>query len=191
VKPHAIRFLASVLVAGTLSACATTEQARRKEQEQLKKETNPKELLAKGEAAARAGDMTRAEQYLVAALKAGGNERVVIQRLLVVCAADQRYPVALEYADNYLRRHPEDTEVRFASASMYAAIDERERAERELGRVLTDRPAWADAHFALATVLREKGSPLEADRHYREYLRLSPQGAYAESARGYLLKSVP
>ncbi len=176
-----------------LAACATTEQARRtKDQEQLRKDGDPGELFARGEAAARVGDMTRAEQYLVASLRAGGDERRVVQRLLVVCAADQRYPVALEYADNYLRRHPMDTEMRFAAASIYAAVGDRTRAEEDLARVVTEKPGWADAHFALATVLREKGSSaLAADRHYREYLRLSPSGTYAEAARGYLLKSVP
>jgi len=180
-------------LAGTLAACATTEHAKKsKEQEQLKKDADPAELIARGEVAARVGDMTRAEQYLVAALKAGGDERTVVERLLVVCAADQRYPVALEYADNYMRRHPADTEVRFAAATMYAAIGDRTRAEEDLSRVVAEKPDWAEAHYALATVLREKGSSaLAADRHYREYLRLSPKGEYAEAARSYLLKSVP
>jgi predicted Zn-dependent protease len=158
----------------------------------LKKETQAAELFSRGEAAARAGDMTRAEQYLVAAGKAGSNERAVIQRLLLVCVADQRYPAAAEHADNYLRRHPADTEVRFASASIYAAIGDGARAERELARVVSERPDWAEAHYTLATVLREqRASALGADRQYREYLRLAPGGAYAEAARGYLLKAVP
>jgi tetratricopeptide (TPR) repeat protein len=192
VKRRAVLGLGWVLFAGALAGCATTEQARNREEAQLKQESAPAELLAKGDAAARVGDMTRAEQYFVAALKSGGNEKDIVQRLLVACVADQRYPAALEYADNYLRRHPEDAEVRFASASIYAAIGDAARAETELLRVLAEKPAWAEVHYAIATVLREKGSsPLEADRHYREYLRLSPTGTYAEAARGYLLKTVP
>jgi tetratricopeptide (TPR) repeat protein len=183
-----------VLVVALLafSGCASRAARERSEADAIKKETDSKELFARGEASAAAGDMTRAEQYMVAALKAGGDDRAITQRLLVFCAADQRYPVALDYVDTYLRHHPNDTHLRFARASLYAATGDRAKAEEDLERVIAEKPEWPEAHFELATVLREKGSSaLVADLHYREYLRLSPDGAYAEAARGYLLKSVP
>jgi len=176
-----------VLLVG-LAGCAAQQK---RGPDQANQDSNPKELFARGQASAAAGDMTRAEQYLVAALRAGGDEGTITRRLLVVCAADQRYPVALDYADTYLRHHPTDTELRFARASLYAATGDRARAEEDLERVVSEKPDWPDAHYELATVLRENGSSLlSADHHYREYLRLSPNGAYAETARGYLLKSV-
>jgi tetratricopeptide (TPR) repeat protein len=181
-------FLVLLLV---LAGCAARGAQPKKGPDQANQDTNPNELFARGQASAAAGDMTRAEQYFVAALKAGGDEGAITRRLLVVCAADQRYPVALDYADTYLRHHPTDTELRFARASLYAATGDRARAEEDLERVISEKPNWPDAHYELATVLRENGSSLlSADRHYREYLRLSPNGAYAETARGYLLKSV-
>ena len=173
-----------------LAGCAA-RAAQEKRADQTNPDTNAKALFARGQASAAAGDMTRAEQYFVAAMNAGGDEGTITRRLLVVCAADQRYPVALDYADNYLRHHPTDTELRFARASLYAATGDRARAAEDLERVVSEKPDWPDAHYELATVLRENGSALlSADRHYREYLRLSPTGAYAETARGYLLKSV-
>src|ERR1043165_3527417 len=101
-----------------LAGCAA-QHKRAPDQANL--ETNPKELFARGQPSAAAGDMTRAEQYFVAALRAGGDEGVITRRRLGVCAADQRSPVALHYADTYLRHHPDDTELRFARASLYAA----------------------------------------------------------------------
>jgi Tfp pilus assembly protein PilF len=182
-----------LVAAIALSACATTREARRqRDQEELKKETDPRQLIAFGHAAAAAGDMTRAEQYLVTALKAGGDEKTIVPLLLVVCAADHRYPGALEYAENYLNRHPEDADVRFAASSIYAAVGDRVRARIGFERVVAQRPEWAEAHYGLATVLQEEGAePVAADKHYREYLRLQPEGPYAEAAREHLLKTVP
>jgi tetratricopeptide (TPR) repeat protein len=177
-----------VLVAG----CTTRAAQQKKDAEDIQKETSAKELLARGEASGMAGDMARAEQYFVAALKAGANERHVTQRLLAVCATDHRYPVALDYADNYLRHHPTDTELRFARAALYAATGDRDQAEIDLQQVIAEHPEWAEAHFELATVLREGGSAVvRADHHYREYLKLDPKGPHAEAARGHLLKAVP
>jgi len=174
-----------------LTGCGARGARQKTGADDIKNETNAGELLARGEASAAVGDMTRAEQYFVSALKAGGDERAITQRLVVVCATDQRYPVALDYAETYLRHHPSDTHLRFARASLYAATGDRARAEDDLERVTMEKPEWAEAHYELATVLRENGSSmLSADRHYREYLKLSPNGAYAESARSYLLKSV-
>jgi tetratricopeptide (TPR) repeat protein len=180
-------FVLSLLLAG----CSTRDARQKNVPNQANEDTNPKELFARGSASAAVGDMTRAEQYFVAALRAGGDESAITRRLLVVCAAEQRYPVALDYADTYLRHHPTDSELRFARASLYAATGERGRAVEDLERVVSEKPDWPDAHYELATILRENGtSLLSADRHYREYLRLSPNGSYAETARGYLLKSV-
>jgi tetratricopeptide (TPR) repeat protein len=158
----------------------------------LAKTNDANQLVAFAQAAAAAGDMTRATEYLVAALRQGGDEKAIVQRLIVVCVADQRYPGALDYAETYLRRHPGDTDVRLVTASIYAAIGDVAKARDGFERVIAEKPDIADAHYGLATVLTEDGSQLlNADRHYREYLRLQPRGTYAEAARDHLLKSVP
>lgn len=163
-----------------------------KKENDLTKTNDPKQLVAYAEAAAAAGDLTRATEYLVAALKQGGEEKPIVQRLIMVCAADQRYPGALDYAETYLRRHPGDTDVRLVTASIYAAIGDLGNAREGFERVIAEKPDLADAHYGLATVLKQDGAELlNADRHYREYLRLQPNGSYAEAARDHLLKSVP
>jgi protein O-GlcNAc transferase len=186
------RLLALAISLALASSCATRAAQQKKEAEDIRNETSATELFARGEASAAAGDMARAEQYFVASLKAGADERQVTRRLLVVCAIDHRYPVALDYVDTYLRHHPTDTELRFARGSLYAATGDRDQAEIDLQQVISEHPEWAEAHFELATVLREAGDAVvRADEHYREYLKLAPQGPHAEAARGHLLKSVP
>jgi tetratricopeptide (TPR) repeat protein len=184
--------LSAGLCASLTLGCGTAPTKAQREQRALEQEASADELFKKGQAAGTIGDLTRAEQYFVAARKAGGDERKIIQRLLVVCIADQRYPVALEYAEQYLHRHPGDVDVQFAAASIYAALGDTTRARRLLERVVRSRPDWSEAHYALATVLREEGAaPGLADVHDLEYLRLTPKGPLAERARARLSKAAP
>ena len=180
------------LLAVLLLGCAHTPQQRAREDAAVvREETVPARLVERGDAAASVGDMTRAEQYYVTAIKGGGDERVLTQKLLIACVQDGRYPAAANYGEDYLRRHPEDTEVRYALATIYIGLGELDRARRALEQVVAEQPNIAEAHYALATVLRTQGdSLLDADRELREYIRLRPNGEYVEAARASLLKSV-
>jgi len=183
--------LAIVLAFSAASGgCAETQRQRQaRDLQVLGAEATPQRLRARGEAAAMAGDLTRAEQYFVAALRAGGDERLLTERLLIVCVTDGRFPAAASYAEDYLSKHPADTDVRYAVATVYFALGNLDASRAELDRVLRARPDMADAHYTLATVLRKLGdSSVEADRHLREYIRLEPNGAYAEAAKDLLLK---
>ena len=190
---RALMTILALAVVTATAACAQTPEAKAsKDLEAMRTETTPERLQTRGEASATAGDLTRAEQYFVAALHAGGDPRALTKRLLIVCITDGRYPAAATYADDYLRKHPSDTEVRYAAATVYVGMGDLQRAREGLERVVSERPLDADPHYALASVLRQEGdSLLEADKHYREYLRLSPDGEFAEAARSSLLKSVP
>lgn len=185
----------AVLLAVLLAVSACGGGPRQKAAEDaavIRRETTPERLQARGESAAMVGDFTRAEQYFVAALHAGGDERTLVKRLFVVCVTDGRFPAAASFGEDYLRRHPGDTDIRYALATVYIALGDLDAARPELERVIEERPDHADAHFALATVLRQTGEGLlDADRHLREYIRLEPKGEHAEAARASLLKSVP
>ena len=182
------RFLTLSLLLAVTSACGESQALR--DRAELKREVAPQELMRKGDASASLGDMTRAEQYYVMAQRAGADEHQIVQRLLVACVADQRYPVALEDAERHLRRHPGDVEVRFATASLRAALGDLTIARDLMLEVLREQPAWAEAHYALGSVLRQMGEQQAlADEHDVEYLRLSPQGTYAEAARDRLRRN--
>ena len=149
-------------------------------------------LLVQARAYERSGDYVRAEQYLSAALTAGANENRILPLQVRVCLADQRYRDAEQYLENYLRRHPTKQSARFLLATLHMALGHNELARRELARVVHEDPRQADAHFALATLLREQGLDYaEADTHFRAYLALNPEGPHAEEARGSLMTAVP
>lgn len=53
-------------------------------------------------------------------------------------------------------------------------------------RAVETDPGFADAHFNLAMALEEAGQRASAKRHWRIYLQLEPDGAWAEVARRHL-----
>jgi predicted Zn-dependent protease len=185
------RSIAGVVATCAVTACGSAAAGGRNAERQAAADSSAATLLKRGRAAAAIGDLTRAEQYLIAALKAGGPEGAITRELLVVCVADQRFPAALEYAEQHLHRHPKDTEVQFAAASIYAAVGQGDRARVLLEDVVQRRPDWPDAHYVLASVLRDASEQERADRHDLEYLRLEPEGKLAERARARLRRGTP
>jgi tetratricopeptide (TPR) repeat protein len=187
----AIRALACLALL-LATACGSAAARQQRDRDTLRREALPETLVERADAAASVGDMTRAEQYYVAALTAGGENKPLVQRLLRVCVADQRYPVAAYYAEQYLRRHPRDWDITFAAASIQAALGRHEAAQRLLEQVVRERPSSAEAHYALASVLRDRGeAPERADVHDLQYLKLEPGGPFAETARARVTGPTP
>jgi tetratricopeptide (TPR) repeat protein len=156
----------------------------------FQEEESASKLLARGKAFASIGDYTRAEQYLAAALEQGADPKIVMPLLLKACVAEQRYRVAINYAEPELRKHPSNYRLRFVLASLYETIGDIAGARGQLERVIKDKPDDAPVHFALGVLLRDKeGDLVGADVQFREYLRLDPTGDHAEEARDSLLKT--
>lgn len=150
------------------------------------------ELMQHARALAQNADYTRAEQYLNLALQSGRDEAEVTPLLIDVCIQDQRYRAALQYAQEHLRRHPRAYRLRFVEATLLSALGDVAQAREELEKVLNVSPDHADAHYSLAVLLRDDlGNRLEADQHFRSYLRLAPRGAHAEEAGESLLEAMP
>lgn len=139
----------------------------------------------------RRGDSLRAEQYWMEALDRGAPADVVLPHLFKAYVRDRQYRLAAQRAEDHLRRHPNSTRVRLLLAALYQAVDDYPQAVRQYRAVVRHEPQRADAHYALATALVEEGHDRSgADEHYRRYLELAPNGAYAERAQAALLKEV-
>ena len=181
------------LVCLATAACASSGASQVKaDMAVMKQEGGPEKLIDRGKAFAAINDTTRAEQYFAAAIASGGDERIGVPLLLTVCAQDGRYRAAIQYAEGYLKGHPGDVRVRFVLGTLYAAVNEPTLARAALTVVVEARPEEADAHFALAVLLRDSEHDFAgADREFREYIRLKPRGAHAEEAQASLLKSIP
>ena len=190
----AVRCLACAGVIGMLTACASSRSGAEAKANlnAFEREQNPERLIEYGKAFAQVGDLTRAEQYFAAAIAAGGDQRKILPTLVRVCIQDGRYRVAIRYTEEYLHDHPSDFRSRFVLGTLYSAIGESDEAKKHFEEVLSRSPNDADAHFALAVLMRDTHEdPVGADHHFREYLRLKPGGSHAEEAESSLLKSVP
>lgn len=184
--------LLGVACAATGCGPATPVEKAQADMQTLRREGTQDKLVDRGRAFAAVGDTTRAEEYLAAALEQGADAREVLPQLLEVCVQTGRYRSAIQHAENHLRRHPDDLRTRFVVGTLYAAIGETKDAKRELATVVEKRPNEAKAHYALAVLARDSDNDLvAADHHFREYLRIEPNGAHAEEARGSLLKRMP
>ncbi|MEQ9323059.1 MAG: tetratricopeptide repeat protein [Polyangiaceae bacterium] len=189
------RGLAAVLlVSGALasSGCGAAASEPSAQADVMREEKTPDKLIARGRAFAKVGDLTRAEQYLAAALDAGAEVDVALPMLLRVCIAEQRYRAAIAYGEPYLKKRPDDTRLRFVIASLYSNIGETVTAREHLEKVVEAQPDNAEVHFAMGMLaLESDGDMVTADGHFREYLRLEPQGTHAAEARSHLLRSMP
>ncbi|HYQ44848.1 MAG TPA: tetratricopeptide repeat protein [Polyangiaceae bacterium] len=183
------RYLTLIFALG-LAACARS--AKGPQTQALHDEPQAALLVQRAHQFADAADYTRAEQYLNLATKRGGDETQVMPLLIDVCVRDQRYRAALQYAEEHLRRHPRSYRLRYIEATLLRALGDIGKSRQELQRVLDASPDYADAHYSMAVLLRDQlGSHQEADRHFREYLRLAPRGQHAEEAGESLLEAVP
>jgi tetratricopeptide (TPR) repeat protein len=150
-------------------------------------EASARELFDRGVALSGRGYATKAEQYLALAALRGYPEHLVLPRLLRICLASSRLRAALNHAEPYLIRHPDDWLLRYLVASIYVALEKPARARRELERVVVSNPRHAPAHYLLAIVLRDAfADPNAAARHFNRYLLLAPDGDHALESRAWL-----
>lgn len=180
--------LATVL-ALSAGGCAGSQLQAAKPQEGPSLSTA--QLIEVAQELERRGDSLRAEQYWMEALERGAPSDVVLPHLFSAYVRDRQYRLAAQRAEDHLRRYPNSTRVRLLLAALYQAVDDYARAVHQYRAVVRSEPQRADAHYALATALVEEGHDRSgADAHFRRYLELAPNGAYAERAHAALLKEV-
>lgn len=185
-------YFLAILGALAVPACASRPADRvARDVSTVRTERAPDKLVARGTAFASVGDLTRAEQYLAAALDAGADPDVVLPRLLRVCINSGNHRAAIGYAAPLLQRHPDDANLRFVVAELRAATGDPGGARADLERVVALDPDAPAPHFAFARLLRDQlRDPVGADREFRAYLRVAPAGEHADESRASLLLAV-
>jgi len=146
-------------------------------------EVSGESLYQAGIRHAQAGDMLRAEQYLASSMRRGYDEAEALRALIRVCVSGSRLRAALQYAEPYLRNHPDDWTLRYLAATIHLGLDEPDIARSHLTRVIELAPEEPDAHFTMARLLRDHDADIAgAAESFQRYLSLSPEGARAAEA---------
>ena len=189
IKKLLLLLLAAVCTFGCASRDGAAIQSSLKH---AREDREPKKLLAIGDAFASVGDSVRAAQYYSLAIDSGGDESKIFPRLLEICIRDRQFRAALFYAENYLRKHPDNAKLRFLAGSLYASMGDTQLARSAYETSASEEPKNPEVHYALAVLSRDhEGNPVGADLQFREYLKLDPKGPHAEEARSSLLEAVP
>lgn len=216
-RPRAAAALVLLSFASALGCAPTAAQRVEAEVAAIRKESDAKTLAERGRAFAAIGDHTRAEEYLASALDAGADPGEILPLLMEVCVKTGRYRSAIQHGEHHLRKHPNDVRTRVIVGALYAALEDGRQARAQLERIVGKAPPRdedaleendgeaapaqlagphaalkAQAHYLLAVVARDtENDVVEADRHFRAYLRIAPNGSHAEEARASLLKRMP
>jgi tetratricopeptide (TPR) repeat protein len=144
-------------------------------------------LFARGQAFAKAGDSTRAEEYMMLAVREGYPEQQAVLPIVRVCAEASRFQAALDHALPFLRRHPHAWRLRIVVASLQAALDRPAEAAAELRRVIIQQPAAAPAHYQLGVLQRDAfRDRAAARRSFQAYLRHDREGRFAPEVAAWL-----
>lgn len=143
------------------------------------------DLERRGRDAAVHGDGVRAEQYLSLALDHGAPPQRVLPLLLRACFSSSHLRAALNYAEPYLRDHPEDERLRYLVATVHLGLGQREEARAQLEQLIQLNGESADGLYLLAVVEFEHDAE-SAREHLRKYLDVAPRGSHAAEVRGRL-----
>jgi tetratricopeptide (TPR) repeat protein len=188
-RRSAIRNVALILAVTATLGCGQTavQTPAPTEQVRVPRRDNARQLFEWGRHAAQAGDSLRAEQYLASAIEAGFDETRALPILLGACLRGSRLRSALDHAEPYLLRHPEDNALRYLVATIHLSLGQTEAARLHLQELLHTVSNNADAHYLLG-ILETASSPPDANNHFRTYLTLAPSGGRAAEVRSRLIE---
>ncbi len=187
---HCAFAVAAVVSIGAISGCVSSRsQAKNVPGTPLEKKlaedpNDPQTNFALAEAAEHVGDWLRAEQYYLRAEALGIPPEKIVQRIVRVLVAAQRYDEALDRCRHRLALAPSDRATRFVEAALYQALDRTMDAERELNLLVRTDAKDPQAWLALGRLYRDGyNDRARARQMFEKYLELAPSGDQAASVR--------
>jgi tetratricopeptide (TPR) repeat protein len=146
-----------------------------------------KALFERGRELMEEGDSVRAEQYLAAALREGYDWEQALPPLMRVCLTGSRLRAGLNYATPYLKAHPDAVWLRYLVATVYLGLGQPIKAREHLLAIEGRDPYQARTQYLLGqTEWDGLGNEAAAASHYREYLRIEPNGPNAREVSEWL-----
>jgi len=175
-----------LLLSSWLLACGASEPPEAKTAAQ-QETAAARALFERGVELTREGDSVRAEQYLAASLREGYDWEVALPLLMRVCLGGSRLRAALNHASPYLKKYPDAVWLRYLVATVYLGLGQPLHARQQLLAIQGLPPYAARTQYLLGQTEWEGfGDATAAARHYREYLRVEPNGPYAREITEWL-----
>jgi tetratricopeptide (TPR) repeat protein len=178
--------ISALLLSSCLAACSAAPAAAPAASASGQSEA-ARALFERGQALATEGDSVRAEQYLAAALREGYEWREALPQLLRVCLTGSRLRAGLNYAAPYLKAHPDVSWLRYLVATVYLGLGQPQRAREHLLAIEGQAPYAARTEYLLGlTEWEGLGNEAAAATHFKEYLRVEPNGPNAREVSEWL-----
>lgn len=148
-------------------------------------------LVEQGRAYAEIGDGLRAQEYFASALKAGADEKVVLPLLLRACVSQKNYRLAAEYAEAALAREPRNARLRLLAGTLHASVGDSTRSRERLEQAAAELEGEPEVQFTVAVSFRDDANDVvNADKYFRRYLALAPNGEHADEAKSSLMVQI-
>lgn len=175
------------LTRAMLSLCLASQKERHKEKEALSEAKAAIHLApdfgfthyALGVAYTRLHKNRKALQAFEEAVRLDPESPDYLAALSEVCFLENRYPEALEYAEQGLQQDAEHIVCNNLRASTLLKLGRRTEADANLQSILSREPENTDTHANLGYAALETGDYKRSFEHFREALRLDPQNDHA------------
>lgn len=148
------------------------------------------ELVARGEAAERAGNVRQAQTYYEAATKLKPPDWTAFQRLGTLCYHARDYDQAVALLKQAVALNPQAPELHFRLGTCFDALGQRELAVQSLQQAVGQAPDSWLPWFAIALEHRRQGQRDVAVAAYRRVLQAEPDQPDTLSDLGSLLRAM-
>lgn len=165
---------------------ADPDSADRLFEQALVRGTNPEALVGRAEAALRKGDWPHVFASLRAAAESTPKPIVGLATASAL-AYTGGYPEAEKTCREYWERYPYDERFPVLLGSIYVAMDELEKARREIEKAQAMNADYGPAYHVLAAIDYLEGNAAGAEADSRKAIKLNPADAAAVASLGVVL----
>ncbi len=148
---------------------------------------DPRSQLDLSVALVLSGADTRGAMALGALVSAHPDYRPAYQYLIAYYVRTQDWTMALDWAERFSARYPDDAQPGFLRAEVLLAAGRRTAAQEALAEVLAMAPGHRRAHLKLAALALETGDASSAEAHYASVLEQAPDDLDALMGRAAML----
>ena len=122
----------------------------------------------------RAGQLPKAEKYLLKSLNLNPNNDIARHNLGCLYQSQKRWDEAEKIFQENIAQNPDFLESRYQLALIFRNKGQISKAQKELKTVLEQNPNFIPAKFVLGSILQEQHEYQAAEKLYKQILKIDP-----------------